>query len=117
MVISMLEQVFQVIPIGASPILHSDQGWHYQHKQYRRMLEGKGIRQSMSRKGNCLDNAVMENFFGIMKQEMYYGNTFYSFDELKETIEKYIKYYNEKRIKEKLGWTSPVQYQLSIEIA
>ena len=52
-----------------------------------------------------------------MKQEMYYGNTFYSFDELKETIEKYIKYYNEKRIKEKLGWMSPVQYQLSIEIA
>ena len=63
----------------------------------------------MSCKGNCYDNSVMENFFGIMKQEMYYGNTFYSFDELKETIEKYIKYYNEKRIKEKLGWMSPVQ--------
>ena len=65
----------------------------------------------------CASCSVMENFFGIMKQEMYYGNTFHSFDELKEAIEKYIKYYNEKRIKEKLGWMSPVQYRLSIEIA
>ena len=67
----------------------------------------------MSRKGNCYDNAVMENFFGILKQEMYYGTTYYNFDELKEAIEKYIKYYNEKRIKEKLGWMSPVQYRLN----
>ena len=67
----------------------------------------------MSRKGNCFDNSPMENFFGILKQEMYYGMTYYSFDELKEAIEKYIKYYNEKRIKEKLGWMSPVQYRLN----
>lgn len=62
-------------------------------------------------KGNCYDNAVMENFFGLLKQEIYYGVFYYSFEELKDAIEKYIKYYNVKRIKEKLGWLSPVQYR------
>ena len=113
MVTTMLEQAFQKIPDNTGLLLHSDQGWHYQHKQYRKMLEEKGVKQSMSRKGNCYDNSVMENFFGILKQEMYYGTTYYSFDELKEAIERYIKYYNEKRIKEKLGWMSPVQYRLN----
>ena len=70
MVISMLEKAFETIPEGTGLILHSDQGWQYQHKQYQRMLESKGIRQSMSRKGNCLDNAVMENFFGLLKSEL-----------------------------------------------
>ena len=65
----------------------------------------------MSRKGNCLDNSPMENFFGILKQEIYYGRTFESFNELKNTIEEYIKYYNEDRIKEKLGYLSPVEYR------
>ena len=78
----------------------------------RRLKENK-IYQSMSCKGNCYDNSVMENFFGILKQEMYYGTTYYSFDELKNKIEKYIKYYNEQRIKEKLGWMSPVEYRLN----
>lgn len=68
----------------------------------------------MSRKGNCHNNSVMKNFFGIMKQEMYYGEIYYSYDELKNTIEKYIKYYNEQRIKEKLNWMSPVEYRLSL---
>ena len=81
---------------------------------YFRNLKENRIFQSMSRKGNCYDNSVMENFFGILKQEMYYGTTYYSFDELKGAIERYIKYYNEKRIKEKLGWMSPVQYRLNI---
>ena len=67
MVISMLEKAFETIPEGTGLVLHSDQGWQYQHKQYQRMLESKGIRQSMSRKGNCLDNAVMENFFGLLE--------------------------------------------------
>ena len=80
---------------------------------YAYELKENKIFQSMSRKGNCYDNSVMENFFGVLKQEMYYGNTYYSFEELKETIEKYIVYYNEKRIKEKLGWMSPVEYRLS----
>ena len=93
---------------------HSDQGWAYQMKSYIRILEENKIFQSMSRKGNCHDNAVMENFFGIMKQEMYYGKVYYSYEELKVAIEKYIKYYNEQRIKEKLGWMSPVEYRVSL---
>lgn len=92
---------------------HSDRSWAYQMEAYSSALKENKIFQSMSRKGNCYDNSVMENFFGILKQEMYYGTTYYSFDELKEAIEKYIKYYNEKRIKEKLGWMSPVQYRLN----
>ncbi len=92
---------------------HSDRGWAYQMAAYSHGLKENKIFQSMSRKGNCYDNSVMENFFGILKQEMYYGKTYYSFDELKEAIETYLKYYNEKRIKEKLGWMSPVQYRLS----
>lgn len=93
---------------------HSDQGWAYQMKAYTHTLQEHRIFQSMSRKGNCYDNSVMENFFGIMKQEMYYGVVYYSYEELKETIDKYIKYYNEKRIKEKLGWMSPVEYRISL---
>ena len=92
---------------------HSDRGWAYQMNSYSNALKENKIFQSMSRKGNCYDNSVMENFFGILKQEMYYGTTYYSFNELKEAIERYIKYYNEKRIKEKLGWMSPVQYRLN----
>lgn len=80
-------------------------------------LKKERIFQSMSRKGNCFDNAVMENFFGLMKQEMYYGVVYYSYEELKSTIERYIKYYNEQRIKERLGWKSPVQYRLSQQAA
>lgn len=93
---------------------HSDHGWAYQMKAYVRTLKENKIFQSMSRKGNCHDNSVMENFFGIIKQEMYYGVVYYSYEELKSAIEKYIKYYNEKRIKEKLGWLSPVEYRLSL---
>ncbi len=93
---------------------HSDQGWAYQMKAYVRTLKENKIFQSMSRKGNCHDNSVMENFFGLIKQEMYYGVVYYSYEELKSAIEKYIKYYNEKRIKEKLGWMSPVEYRLSL---
>lgn len=93
---------------------HSDQGWAYQMKSYVYTLKKNRIFQSMSRKGNCHDNSVMENFFGIMKQEMYYGVVYYSYDELKEAIERYIKYYNERRIKEKLGWMSPVEYRISL---
>ena len=92
-------------------IFHSDQGWAYQIKQYTSRLESEGITQSMSRKGNCLDNSPMENFFGILKQEIYYRNKFYSYEELKEIIEKYIAYYNKDRIKEKLGYLSPVEYR------
>ncbi|WP_410745779.1 IS3 family transposase [Clostridium neonatale] len=97
----------QVIEITADcpyrRTFHSDQGWAYQMNAYVHTLKENRIFQNMSRKGNCHDNSAMENFFGIMKQEMYYGVVYYSYDELKEAIEQYIKYYNEQRIKEKLG--------------
>ena len=92
---------------------HSDRGWAYQMSLYSCELKENKIFQSMSRKGNCYDNSIMENFFGLLKQEIYYGTTYYSYDELKKSIEKYIVYYNEKRIRQKLGWMSPVEYRLS----
>ena len=90
---------------------HSDQGWAYQMKSYTKRLKEERIFQSMSRKGNCLDNSVMENFFGLLKQEIYYGHVYHSYEELKTAIEEYIVYYNECRIKESLGWLSPAQYR------
>ena len=93
---------------------HSDQGWAYQMKAYSHRLKEERIFQSMSRKGNCHDNSVMENFFGLLKQEIYYGVVYYSYEELKSEIEHYIEYYNNVRIKERLGWMSPVEYRLSI---
>ena len=90
---------------------HSDRGWAYQMPAYQYELKKNHIFQSMSRKGNCYDNSPMENFFGIMKQEMYYGKVYTSYDELKEAIDKYIRYYNEKRIKASLGYRSPVEYR------
>lgn len=90
---------------------HSDQGWAYQMKKYVARLKNERIFQSMSRKGTCLDISVMENFFGLLKQEIYYGYTYHSFEELKGAIENYIDYYNNRRIKEKLGWMSPVEYR------
>ncbi|HLS70826.1 MAG TPA: IS3 family transposase [Chitinophagaceae bacterium] len=92
--------------------IHSDQGFHYQHSSRTKKLEKMNIRQSMSRKGNCLDNSPMENFFGILKQEMYYGVDFNNYDELISEIDKYIKWYNEDRIKTKLNGMSPVMYRL-----
>lgn len=94
-------------------IFHSDQGWGYQMNAYIHALENNNILQSMSRKGNCHDNAVMENFFGLLKQEIYYGHEYNSYEELETAIIKYIKYYNEERIKEKLNWMSPVEYRLA----
>ena len=94
---------------------HSDQGWIYQMKQYTNKLKDNKIFQSMSRKGTCLDNSPMENFFSIMKQEMYYGKIYRSFEELEAAIKKYINYYNNERIKEKLGWNSPVNYRINYE--
>ena len=107
MVTSMLDKAFSKIPDNTNLILHSDQGWQYQHKQYQRMLSGKGIRQSMSRKGNCLDNAVMENFFGLLKSELLYLMEFESMDHFKQELIKYLDYYNNHRIKAKLKGLPP----------
>lgn len=91
-------------------IMHSDQGWHYQHGTYQALLREHHIIQSMSRKGNCLDNSMMENFFGLMKKELLYVNQFESIDQFKVELQRYIKYYNNDRIKLRLKM-SPVQYR------
>ena len=111
-ILKALDRAIEITNINKDKrIFHSDQGWAYQIKQYTSKLEAEGITQSMARKGNCLDNSPMENFFGILKQEIYYGKKFYSYEELKETIEEYIEYYNKDRIKEKLGYLSPIEYR------
>lgn len=110
-VANMLKKSFKKISRKPDLILHSDQGWQYQMKQYQRMLHEKGITQSMSRKGNCLDNAVIENFFGIIKSELFYLEKFSSISQLKEEIVKYIHYYNNDRIKLNLKGMSPVKYR------
>ena len=108
----MLEQAFTE-KYYENTILHSDQGWQYQHDFYHHFLEDKGIQQSMSRKGNSPDNGMMESFFGILKSEMFYGyeKTCKSIEHLEQAIVDYINYYNNKRIKVKLKGLSPVQYR------
>ena len=110
-VMSMLDQAFKKIPDNTNLILHSDQGWQYQHKQYQKMLKAKGIRQSMSRKGNCLDNAIMENFFGLLKSELLYLQDFDSIDHFKEELIAYLDYYNNRRIKVKLKGLPPALHR------
>lgn len=107
MVTGMLAQAFEKLPNRTNLILHSDQGWQYQHKQYQQMLASKGIRQSMSRKGNCLDNAVIENFFGLLKSELLYLQIFESMEHFKTELVDYLEYYNNRRIKEKLKGLPP----------
>ncbi|HEU3927093.1 TPA: IS3 family transposase, partial [Streptococcus pneumoniae] len=109
---TMLEQAFKEKHYE-NTILHSDQGWQYQHDSYHQFLEGKGIQASMSRKGNSPDNGMMESFFGILKSEMFYGyeKSFQSLKQLEQAIVDYIDYYNNKRIKVKLKGLSPVQYR------
>ncbi len=109
---TMLEQAFTEKHYEDT-ILHSDQGWQYQHDSYHRFLESKGIQASMSRKGNSPDNGMMESFFGILKSEMFYGyeKSFQSLKQLEQAIVDYIDYYNNKRIKVKLKGLSPVQYR------
>ena len=109
---TMLEQAFTEKHYE-NTILHSDQGWQYQHDSYHRFLESKGIQASMSRKGNSPDNGMMESFFGILKSEMFYGyeKSFQSLKQLEQAIVDYINYYNNKRIKVKLKGLSPVQYR------
>ena len=109
---TMLEQAFTEKHYE-NTILHSDQGWQYQHDSYHRFLESKGIQASMSRKGNSPDNGMMESFFGILKSEIFYGyeKSFQSLKQLEQAIVDYINYYNNKRIKVKLKGLSPVQYR------
>ena len=107
----MLQGLFDKLPKGAQPILHSDQGWQYQMKEFQRQLREHNIIQSMSRKGNCLDNSVMENFFGRLKVEMFYGEKFQTVDEFVHCLKEYIHYWNNERISLTLNGMSPVQYR------
>ena len=109
---AMIEQAFTEDHYE-NTILHSDQGWQYQHDFYHHFLEDKGIQPSMSRKGNSPDNGMMESFFDILKSEMFYGyeKMFHSLEQLEQAIVDYIDYYNNKHIKVKLKGLGPVQYR------
>lgn len=113
LVIEPLKEAMEIIKNRATyrTTIHSDQGWHYQHNQWVKTLKENKIFQSMSRKATCADNASMENFFGILKQEMYHGEELVSYEELKKQIEEYIYWYNHERAKEKLAGLSPVEYR------
>ena len=107
----MLQGLTEKLPEGATPIFHSDQGWQYQHTEYQSYLKEHNITQSMSRKGNCMDNGAMENFFGRLKVEMFYGEKFETVDEFVHRLRKYIDYWNNERISLKLKGMSPVGYR------
>jgi transposase InsO family protein len=111
MVMQMLQKAFKQLKSKDKPILHSDQGWQYQMGFYQEALKEQGLTQSMSRKGNCLDNAVMENWFGIMKTEFFYQEKFETIESFKKGLHEYIHYYNHDRIKQKLKGLSPVNYR------
>ena len=107
----MLDKAFARYPHLDGLVLHSDQGWQYQHPAYKQKLAEHHVTQSMSRKGNCLDNAMSENFFAIMKSELLYAENFDSPDDFIKALDDYIYYYNNKRIKARLNGKSPVQYR------
>lgn len=111
MVAGMLKKSFAKLSENDKPVLHSDQGMLYQTATYQRLLRERQVTQSMSRKGNCIDNAAMESFFAVLKTEYFYLNKFTSVEQLNVGLKKYISYYNHKRIKLKLNGLSPVQYR------
>lgn len=111
-VMTMLDRAFEKIPDNTELILHSDQGWQYRMAAYHEALKKKGIRQSMSRKATCLDNAVMENFFGHLKSELLYIQEFESVEHFVQELHAYLEYYNCQRIKKKLNYMSPIEYRL-----
>ena len=111
MVSTMLKKAMATLQPHEKPLLHSDQGWQYRMPAYQRQLRERELVQSMSRKGNCHDNAAMESFFGVLKSEFFYLNKFDSVDALQDGLAEYIHYYNHDRIKLKLKGLSPVQYR------
>lgn len=111
MATEMLKMAFAKLSHTHDLILHSDQGWQYQHRHFQDMLKSRGIRQSMSRRGNCLDNAVMENFFGLLKSELLYLQDFDSLEHFKVELLDYLDYYNNRRIKVNLKGLTPAQHR------
>lgn len=108
---SLLKDLFARMPAGVSPILHSDRGWQYQHEAWRHALAEHGVQQSMSRKGNCLDNAATEQWFGHMKDEFFTGQSWPSFTTFKTALDEYIEYWNTRRRQTRLGGLTPVEYR------
>jgi len=108
---TMLKKAIDQLGPEDRPMLHSDQGWQYQTSDYRNALAANQITQSMSRKGNCLDNAAMESFFATLKSEFFYLTKFRSVEQLHAELPGYIHYYNNERIRLKLNGQSPVQYR------
>jgi len=111
LVTDMLTEALSKLGKRAKPVIHSDQGWQYRHRLYQQQIANSGLTQSMSRKGNCLDNAVAENFFALLKTEMYHNHHFKDANDLIAQIEEYIEYYNTKRIKAKLKGLTPIEYR------
>ena len=111
LVSNMLKKALARLTDRQAPLLHSDQGWHYHMRPYRQQLAERGLTQSMSRKGNCLDNAAMESFFGTLKSEFFKLNRFESIEQLRKGLHDYIHYYNHHRLKLKLKGLSPVEYR------
>ena len=111
----MMDKAFEKYPEINGLVIHSDMGWQYQYYKYINILKDHGIIQSMSNKGNCLDNAVVESFFGILKKEMFYGNEFKfkSYEDLKSAIDEYIFYYNNERRKHNLNGYTPSSFRAS----
>lgn len=117
LVIAMMNRAKTKLKPNEKPVVHSDQGWHYQHPSYQTLLRDNSLVQSMSRKGNCLDNAAMESFFGLLKSELFYLQKWKSVDALKKAIDEYINYYNNERIKLKLKGLSPINYRTQSLVA
>lgn len=116
-VLDMLDDAFSKLSDNPNLILHSDQGWQYQNKRYQEKLNQKGVRQSMSRKGNCLDNSIMGSFFGTLKSELLYIKKYTSMKEFEQDLIKYIDYYNNQRIKSRLNGMSPSNFRKLYQVA
>ncbi|MGW4401932.1 IS3 family transposase, partial [Amycolatopsis nivea] len=106
-----LREAIAALPAGAAPLVHSDQGFQYRHPSWRALLADAGLTQSMSRRATCLDNAVAENFFGHLKEELFHHNTFDTVDEFTAALHDYIDWYNTTRISTTLNGLSPAEYR------
>ncbi|SMX97966.1 putative transposase [Brevibacterium linens] len=102
---------------GQKPLVHTDQGFQYQHVSWAAILTKHGATPSMSRKGNCWDNAMAENFFGQLKTEMFYLQKFNTVEDLEKAIDEYIHWYNFERISMRLGGLAPMEYRTKTAIA
>ncbi|HEX4864675.1 MAG TPA: IS3 family transposase [Acidimicrobiales bacterium] len=108
---SALHAAVATLEPGQRPLVHSDQGFQYQHSSWRRILNGANAIQSMSRKANCLDNAVIESFFGHLKEELFHHTRFLTIEALRVALVEYLHWYNHDRIMTKHKGLSPVQYR------